>query len=110
MQCEITVPRSVHINFKNLSNQAKLLSYGHTPVYLEVNNTDYQKLIRGELAFFRQKWKRIDGGISYSKGDEGLELQFHYDLKASFKKSDHIFFAYIYPYTYQDHLLSIKEV
>ena len=37
-------------------------------------------------------------------------MKFHYDLKSQFKKTDYLLFAYIYPYTYLDHLLSINEV
>ena len=48
--------------------------------------------------------------LIYEKGEEGLEATFSYSLKSSFAKSDHILFAYIYPYTYQDCVLSIQEV
>ena len=37
----------VRFHFKNLSNQEKLLSYGHMPVYLEVDHPTYKKLISG---------------------------------------------------------------
>lgn len=94
-----------------MSNQNKLLSYGHTPVYLEVNNQDYIKLTKGKLPFYRQKWKRIsDKEIEYFKGEDGLELIFSHNLSSKFQKSDHIFFAYIYPFTYQDSILSMNEI
>jgi len=31
-------------------------------------------------------------------------------FKSSFKKSDHLLLAYIYPYTYLDHLYCISEI
>lgn len=111
LNCEVSVPRSVKFTFRNMSNQAKLMSYGHSPVYLEVTNSDYQKLVKGKLPFYRQKWKRINyADLIYEKGEDGLEATFSYSLKTSFAKSDHILFAYIYPYTFQDSLLSIQEV
>lgn len=36
--CDIFIPRTMRFHFKNLSAQNKLLSYGHMPVYLEVDN------------------------------------------------------------------------
>ena len=35
---EVEIPRTLKFTGKNFSNQAKLLSYGHTPVYLEVSH------------------------------------------------------------------------
>lgn len=100
LKCEVQEPRTLRIHFKNLSNQAKLLSYGHMPVYLEVSHQDYLKLIKGQLPFYRQKWRRVTGEMDYVKGEEGLEAVFHYQVKTNFKKDDHVFLAYIYPYTF----------
>lgn len=100
LKCEVFEPRTLRLHFKNMSNQAKLMSYGHMPVYLEVNHQDYLKLTKGQLPFYRQKWKRIPGEIDYSKGEEGLEAIFHFNLKNSFKTDDHVFLAYIYPYNF----------
>jgi hypothetical protein len=41
LKCEVTEARTLRILIKNLSNQAKLLSYGHMPVYLEVSHQEY---------------------------------------------------------------------
>ena len=60
-KCEVFPPRTLVFHFKNMSNQMKLLSYGHMPVYLEVDNATYLKLIKGQLSFYRQKWKRMNG-------------------------------------------------
>lgn len=45
--CDVFTPRTLRFHFKNLSNQIKLLSYGHMPVYLEVDNQTYLKLMKG---------------------------------------------------------------
>ena len=37
----------VRFHFKNFNSQEKLLSYGHMPVYLEVDDLTYKKLIGG---------------------------------------------------------------
>ena len=85
--------------------QSKLLKYGHTPVYLEASNDEYRKLILGELPFYRQKWKRINiDKLSHEKGEEGVEVKFEHTLKSTFKSTDHLLIAYIYPYTYLDML------
>ena len=54
-----------------MSNQIKLLSYGHMPVYLEVDNATYLKLIKGQLkteAAFKwivRKWVKFLNCISF---------------------------------------------
>ena len=52
-QCDVFKPRTLRFHFKNMSNQIKLLSYGHMPVYLECDNATYLKLIKGQLPFYR---------------------------------------------------------
>ena len=64
---DIEIPRTLKFTGKNFSNQAKLLSYGHTPVFLEVTHDQYVKLMNGELPMFRQNWKRMTGHIEYTK-------------------------------------------
>jgi hypothetical protein len=46
-KCEVFTPRTLVFHFKNMSNQQRLLVYGHMPVYLEVDNATYLKLIKG---------------------------------------------------------------
>tara|TARA_B110000285_G_C15085012_1_gene595675 strand:- start:1081 stop:1269 length:189 start_codon:yes stop_codon:yes gene_type:complete len=56
-----------------MSNQSKLLSWGHTPVYLEVKHNEYLKLISGQLPFYRQKWKRIfEKDVEYTKSSDNV--------------------------------------
>lgn len=86
------------------------MSYGHTPAYLEVNHQDYLKLIKGDLPFYRQKWKRVPGEVDFCKGEEGLEAIFHFNVKSSIKPDHHIFFSYTYPYTYNDMIYSMNEI
>lgn len=110
LKSEIIIPRVLKFHGKNFSNQAKLLSYGHTPVYLEVSNQEYIGLMNGEIPFFRQPWKRITSEVEYIKGEEGLEVIFEHCVSPTFTNTDHVFFAYIYPYTFSDMLYSIREV
>jgi hypothetical protein len=69
-----------------MSNQSKLLSWGHTPVYLEVKNNDYLKLTQGKLPFYRQKWKRMgEKEVEFTKNSENLvEMIFTHVLKPTF--------------------------
>ena len=53
LQCDVQVQRIVKIYMKNMSNQAKLLSYGHMPVFYECSKTDHDLLISGKLPFYR---------------------------------------------------------
>lgn len=48
--------------------------------------------------------------MEYFKGQDGLEAIFTLNLNERLGKNDHIFFSYIYPYTYLDMLYSIKEI
>ena len=41
---EIEVPRILNFKLKNMSMQSKLLGYGHSPVYLEISNKEFQDL------------------------------------------------------------------
>lgn len=63
--CEVEVPRNIRVHLKNMSNQGKLLSYGHKIVTLEVSQEDFHKLSAGELPMYRQKWQRLQGEIDY---------------------------------------------
>lgn len=44
--------KNLRFHFTNMSNQAKLLSFGHKPVYLEVSDQEYQDLMSGKKAFY----------------------------------------------------------
>ena len=44
------------------------------------------------------------------KGEDGLEFSFSHTVKNQFRHSDYLFLAYIYPYTFLDHLYSINEI
>ena len=66
--------------------------------------------MNGEIPLYRQAWKRVPGEVEYFKGDDGLEAIFELCVSPHLVKTDHIFFAYIYPYSYNDMLFSIREV
>lgn len=61
-----------------MSMQSRLLTYGHSPAYLEVSNQEFINLTKGKIPHYRQKWKRIphDARMIFQKGEEGLELEF----------------------------------
>lgn len=103
-------PRVLRFLVKNFSNQAKLLGYGHTPVYLECTKEEFAKLSTGQMPWYRQAWKRVSGEVDHLKGDEGTEALFHHTLRDGFEPADYIVFAYIYPYTHEDLHLSTKEI
>ena len=44
---------SLRFRFPLLSNQTKLLSFGHKPVVLKVSSSEYEDLIKGKKAFNR---------------------------------------------------------
>lgn len=52
----------------------------------------------------------MPGDVEYMKGEDGLEFSFSHTVKNSFRNTDYLFLAYIYPYTFLDHLYSINEV
>jgi hypothetical protein len=51
--CDVYVPQTLRIHFKNIINHSKLLTDGYMPVYLEVDNLTYNKLITGTIPFYR---------------------------------------------------------
>ena len=52
----------------------------------------------------------MTGHIDYTKTLDGLSVTFSHTVTSQFNKTDHLLLAYIYPYTYNDMLYSIKEV
>ena len=65
---------------------------------------------RNNLPFYRQKWKRLVEDGEYTKGEDGLEVSFKHNFKSGFKSTDYVLLAYIYPFTYLDHMFSISEI
>jgi len=59
-----------------MSNQAKLLSYGHKPVYVEISRSQFSDMIDGKIPMYDLKWKRISAEVDYIKCDEGLAMTF----------------------------------
>ena len=45
--------RYLKFNFNKLSNQSKLLSFGHKPIALEVSHQEYLDLKSGKKGFFK---------------------------------------------------------
>jgi hypothetical protein len=103
-------PRVLRFLIKNLPLHGRLLDHGHTPVVLECSKDEFERLSNGQMPWYRQAWKRISGEVDYLKGEEGMEALFHHTLRDKFQPADYVVFAYIYPYSYDDMLLSVKEI
>jgi hypothetical protein len=48
-----------------LSNQAKLVQYGHRPVYAQVSKAKYQNLVSGKSVFYKQNWQKVPEGLKF---------------------------------------------
>ena len=97
---------NVRFQFPKLSNQGKLLSYGHKPVYLKVSDEVYKELVNGKKAFYEQDWQRIPSEVEF--GDIGFV--FECPIGEDFKETDHMLFAYSYPFNLNDVEHSISKV
>lgn len=97
------------MRIKNQSQQAKLLSYGHKPVFLILPNQDFLKLQRGQISVHSQNWQRIPANVSWKRAREGLCMAFEFTLDPEFKSNDHILFAYSQPFTRTDIERSVDE-
>lgn len=81
------------------------MSFGHKPVYLKVSAEDYQDLVSGKKGFYQQDWKRVPTEVEYSKD---IGFVFEYPSDHDLKESDHLFFAYTYPFNENDIKHSIR--
>ena len=86
--------RTLRFRVVNESNQARLLSYGHKPVYLIVTNQEFLAIQRGQVPIHSQRWQRIPNECSCKKAREGLCIAFEFTLAPDFAANDHILFAY----------------
>jgi len=86
--------RTLRFRVRNTSNQAKLFSYGHKPVMLELSHKEYLAVTKGQSPVFSKKWQRLTTEVNYRKCDEGLAASFEYTLGEKVLKNDHIMFAY----------------
>lgn len=53
LNIECFKPRILRFHVRNFSNQAKLLSYGHTPCVLECKQEEFSALKNGQAPWFR---------------------------------------------------------
>lgn len=102
--------RNLRFHFTNMSNQAKLLSFEHKPIALEVSEEDYQDLISGKKAFYEQDWRRIPTEVEFINKDNKFGIVFEYPLRDDMKATDRVLFAYTYPFNLQDIEYSVQEV
>ena len=101
-QSSVETRRTLRFRVMNESQQAKLLSYGHKPVYVILSNQEFQALQRGAVPVYSQKWQRIPNDVTWRRGKEGLCVAFEFTLQPEFKDKDHILFAYSQPFTRTD--------
>lgn len=59
-----------------MSNQSKLLSYGHKPVAVELTRSQFNDVVQGQIPMFDQKWKRIAAEVDCIKLEEGVAMTF----------------------------------
>lgn len=98
---------NLRFHFPKLSMQHKLMSFGHKPVYLKVSKEEYQDLVSGKKGFYQQDWQRIPTEVEYSKD---IGFVFEYPSDHDIKESDHLFFAYTYPFNENDIKHSIRQM
>ncbi|CDW82706.1 zinc carboxypeptidase family protein [Stylonychia lemnae] len=102
--------KTIRFRVMNMSNQGKLISYGLKSVFIEFSHQDHLKFIRENQPMFRQPWKRIKAKVDHEKGAEGMKMYFHHQLKPTQDTKDVLYFAFTYPYTFEDVNRSIEEV
>ena len=93
----------------NQSQQAKLLSYGHKPVFLILSEKEFKRLKSGSIPVHSQKWQRIPADMTYKRAREGLCVAFEFTLSPEITDKSHILFAYSQPFTRTDIERSIDE-
>lgn len=79
-----------------------MLGYGHKPVFVKLNNRDFNTMRRGKATVCNQKWERIPAECKWRKGPHGLVVAFEFTLNPDFTHEDHIVFAYAHPFTFTD--------
>ena len=86
--------RTLRFRVINMSNQSRLLSYGHKPVYLVVSHKEFLAIQRGQVPVFSQRWQRIPADVRFRRTRDGLCLAWEFTVGANFRTSDHVLFAY----------------
>ena len=101
-QSRLETRRTLRFRVINQSNQAKLLSYGHKPVYLILSEEEFIRYKAGEVCVQSQKWARITEDVTCRRKGSGIVMAFQFTLEPDFKSTDHILFAYAQPFTRTD--------
>ena len=52
----------------------------------------------GNKAFYEADWKRIPTEVEFMNKEDKFGVVFEYPLRDDMKPTDHIFFAYTFPY------------
>lgn len=102
-------PRSLRFRVINQSNQARLLSYGHKPVYLVLSQVEFIALKKGQIPVFSQRWQRVPSDVRFRRSREGICMAWEFTVGHNFRTTDHVLFAYAQPFTRTDIERSILE-
>ena len=86
------------------------MSYEHKPIALEVSHEEFLELKSGKKGFYQQDWKRIPTEIELIDKNDGMGVVFEYPVRKDMKKTDHVIFAYTYPFNLNDVDHSINAV
>jgi hypothetical protein len=92
-----------------MSSQGKLLSYGHKPLFVRLDNSKYQEVAAGRISLQAQPWKHLKCEVVYKQAHEGLAMSFELTLDPDFQATDYVLFSFVHPYTRQDIDLSMAE-
>lgn len=86
------------------------MSFEHKPIALEVSHEEFLDLKSGKKGFYEQDWKRIPTEIELIDKNDGMGVVFEYPVRKDMKKTDHVIFAYTYPFNLNDVDHSINAV
>ena len=94
--------KNIKFNFRQLSHQAKLVQYGHKPVFLRVANQKYLNLVSGKSVFQEQNWQKVPQGLKFISPESRRGVYFDVPVPDDIEPSDHILISYTYPFTLND--------
>lgn len=79
-----------------MSNQSKLISYGHRPVFVVLSPKDYREIyVEGKRSQQSQNWQRLTSDCPCKPGcEEGTQVLFECTVPDSVKSNDYVVFAY----------------
>jgi hypothetical protein len=92
-----------------MSNQSKLLGFGHKPVFVRVSRANYVQLISGRRAFSDLEWQRLPTEVEFTNKSK-LGIYFEFPLDDSIDETDYLLFSYVYPFNLNDIELQSRKL